>query len=539
MRVDQTGENILFVFGEGTVEAHVQIQYTGDPERFAWIVPVHGVPDVTVGSEALFTNLLASTVPTFSLRTATDSCPDATGGDEDAFGCGLDAQPEPPGSATPTSASDDGGGKQKVPEIVERKAVGSYDVTILGGGDPASVAMWLSANGYRHDAAADPILAEYASEGFLFLAVRLRAGKGLSEIHPLVLRYPGSAPCIPLRLTRIAAVPDMGVRAFFLGTERVVPSNFRHVVLDDAAFDWQTGASGYEAVVARAVDAPIANGHAFVTEYAGDSSVVSAAGLTDPRWNPSAYEHASAAETIELLSTTGLLRCLGGNCTSPHPLLLPLLEERLPPPAGVSSGALYSCPGCHADYLGSVAWSGPAFAAALTERIVAPGERAEEALRTSPYLTRLFTVLSPEEMTEDPEFHGRADLATVSNARTATLRRACDGRTGVALPSGREIAVDSPGTWPAPEGLPAAERVEEIPPQGPAVLLHDDGPAIDRTLATWNEPRSWPPETRFQATSGGDGCACSLRRTGPGRGAFLFVAAAAALPWRRRRRALR
>src|SRR5690606_8285409 len=39
MPVDQRGENILFVVDGDTVEAHVQIEYTGDPEKFAWIVP--------------------------------------------------------------------------------------------------------------------------------------------------------------------------------------------------------------------------------------------------------------------------------------------------------------------------------------------------------------------------------------------------------------------------------------------------------------------------------------------------------------------
>src|SRR5262245_61276936 len=38
MPVDQTGENVLFVMDGTSVEAHVQIQYQGDPARFAWIV---------------------------------------------------------------------------------------------------------------------------------------------------------------------------------------------------------------------------------------------------------------------------------------------------------------------------------------------------------------------------------------------------------------------------------------------------------------------------------------------------------------------
>jgi hypothetical protein len=60
--VDQTGENILFAIDEaaGTVEAHIQIQYTGDPLKFGWVIPVTAVPELAVGSELLFTNLLAA-----------------------------------------------------------------------------------------------------------------------------------------------------------------------------------------------------------------------------------------------------------------------------------------------------------------------------------------------------------------------------------------------------------------------------------------------------------------------------------------------
>jgi hypothetical protein len=44
MPVDQTGETIVFWVDESGsephTEAHIQIQYEGDAERFAWIIPV-------------------------------------------------------------------------------------------------------------------------------------------------------------------------------------------------------------------------------------------------------------------------------------------------------------------------------------------------------------------------------------------------------------------------------------------------------------------------------------------------------------------
>lgn len=83
MPVDQRGENILFVMQDGWVEAHVQIQYTGDPAKFAWIVPVMAMPEISAGSDPLFANLLAGTVPTFTLDTRFEDC-DGGGGGSDA-----------------------------------------------------------------------------------------------------------------------------------------------------------------------------------------------------------------------------------------------------------------------------------------------------------------------------------------------------------------------------------------------------------------------------------------------------------------------
>src|SRR5688500_11668957 len=44
--IDQSAEKILFeVNDDGSVTATVEIKYNGDPQDFAWIVPVSGTPD--------------------------------------------------------------------------------------------------------------------------------------------------------------------------------------------------------------------------------------------------------------------------------------------------------------------------------------------------------------------------------------------------------------------------------------------------------------------------------------------------------------
>jgi hypothetical protein len=63
MPVDQRGEDILFVQDGPEIEVHVRIQYTGEAQRFAWLVPLQALPEISIGSELLFANLGAATGP--------------------------------------------------------------------------------------------------------------------------------------------------------------------------------------------------------------------------------------------------------------------------------------------------------------------------------------------------------------------------------------------------------------------------------------------------------------------------------------------
>ncbi|MCP4449384.1 MAG: DUF2330 domain-containing protein [Myxococcales bacterium] len=48
----------------------------------------------------------------------------------------------------------------------------------------------------------------------LFLASNLVAGANTSDIKPLRMRFASDTPMIPLKLTAVAAEPDMTIRAY-------------------------------------------------------------------------------------------------------------------------------------------------------------------------------------------------------------------------------------------------------------------------------------------------------------------------------------
>src|SRR5262245_36666321 len=73
--IDQSGERVLFVLENGHVQAHIQIQFTGDADQFSWVVPVSTVPTFDVGSDEVFQALLGSTVPRYTRENRSfDSC---------------------------------------------------------------------------------------------------------------------------------------------------------------------------------------------------------------------------------------------------------------------------------------------------------------------------------------------------------------------------------------------------------------------------------------------------------------------------------
>ncbi len=485
MPVDQTGETIVFWIDESGpephTEAHIQIQYEGDAEKFAWIIPVTSVPEVLVGSQQLFDNMLAATVPTYAVNTQ------FVGDCNSDVGCGFAARNDAVALGEAGGGTEGGGDTgDGGPEILDRGLAGAFEYVTLTGDSVQEIVDWLDVAGYAQDPDAPPILEEYLQENFVFVAVKLRSGADVNEIHPLAVRYAGTEPCIPIRLTRIAAVDDMAIRAMFLGDQRLAPMNWPHVVINQTRLDWVNGAAAsYAGLVSLAIDE--AGGRGFVTEYAGTDDVVSTSNIVDTRWDPSAFEAIEPIAVVGELTTQALLDCGGGSCTFNHPQVEALLAKYLPAPNGVDEHAYWECVECYVDQIDLDAWMAqPGFAADFAERIVNPAQHAVDMLADATQLTRMFTLLSPHEMIEDPTFHLVDSLPDVDGTVSATRFNDCDGPDYFELPDGRKVVLSEVGTMPELEGNPAAERIELVPMMGPAQAEVDNSATIDALIEEWN-----------------------------------------------------
>ncbi len=249
--VDQNAERVVFAVDDaaGTTEMIVQIGFQGNASEFAWIVPLGSVP--VEGSLGTFPQAAITALDA-------NSSPQVYGGG----GClEFDA------AAGPPSADERG------PVTVHtREVVGPYDVAVIESTDPDALVAWLRDNSFRVTNPMQPYIADYTAAGMKFLALRLTNEAKVSDIEPFRMTLPGTSPVVPLKMTALAAEPEMGILVFVLGSQRFEGANWPNLEVDPAnlVYDWTTGQHNWVTEVARVVDA--AGGQGWVTETASSTA---------------------------------------------------------------------------------------------------------------------------------------------------------------------------------------------------------------------------------------------------------------------------
>lgn len=252
--VDQVAERILFTVNpNNTVTSLIEISYVGSAEDFSWILPIPeaiAAEDLAVpeGGSDVFDELHRLTDVQFI-------APDhecRTFGDDDF---------------TVAAASAEDGGV----EVFASGEVGPFGFDVIGAEDPQALVTWLRDNNYRVTPEMEPLIDIYVEEKFAFVAMRLLDGQDVNAIEPIEITYPGSQAMIPLRLTAVAANPNMPIFVWVFAEDQVVPANYGHMKIDTVELtfnDFGNGTDYTQLVTARA-DA--LDGRAFITEFAGPS----------------------------------------------------------------------------------------------------------------------------------------------------------------------------------------------------------------------------------------------------------------------------
>lgn len=407
--IDQAGEQIIFRQDGDMVTAVVLIQYVGDASDFSWVVPVPGIPEFSTGSDLIFAPLEFATRPQFVLETTGEACPQPRN-DLDFIGLG--------GSA-PTAA--DGEIADIGVEIVQELSVGPFDILVLSSDDAEALAKWLNDNEYDLSDRGEELIAPYVEEGMNFVALRLQQDKGVGDLQPLIMHYQSERPMIPIRLTAVAAKENMGVIAWLLGDSRAVPLNYLHVTPNYTRLNWYAGTNRayatYQGLITAAMDE--AGGQGFATDYAGrDPELV--AGL--PQVEPLTAELARIAG----FGDADFVAALASGLVFPRNKLFEMLRRHLPLPEGISE-FVYQIPATVADIFTPEELSAAraAILAELNENVIDPLAQTLAVFDGDPFVTRLYTTLSPEEMTVDPIFDFNPDLKGQSRERRAKMHLQC------------------------------------------------------------------------------------------------------------------
>ena len=191
----------MIVFDDIVEKIIFQIDYEGDAEDFAWVIPVPGYPKLFPVEDDIFYELHKLTQPP----------------SPSSFGCGWGANVQTPG------LEDEG------VHVWEENQVGIYHTTTLSATDPNSLVVWLNDNGYAFPAEGQEMLDYYVQQSWFFVAMKIQHEEIINSsenytgaIQPIGIMFFSDEMVYPLRISTLSA-PSWGteVLIYAFSAERV------------------------------------------------------------------------------------------------------------------------------------------------------------------------------------------------------------------------------------------------------------------------------------------------------------------------------
>jgi hypothetical protein len=224
-----------------------QIKYSGNPAAFAWVLPVSGTVDVGLSADLVFQALDGITQT--SIIPPPRNCPPPPRCDSqnDAFG------------AAPAAADAGSGGGVTV---TKREVVGPYETVQLEATDANALQSWLAQNGFSVPPDVQPVINQYVTEKFDFLALKLLPGKDVQDMRPVRVTTKGANAVLPLRMVAAGTGPVVGISLWVLGEGRYEPQNFPSfaITTDELVWDWAQNRSNYTDLRAQKTTASAGRG---------------------------------------------------------------------------------------------------------------------------------------------------------------------------------------------------------------------------------------------------------------------------------------
>lgn len=183
--IQETEQKAVIFHDEGVETLVISITFQGDANDFGWVIPVPARPDVSKGSDELFTSLEVLTGYSYSYN-------------EKYIGLGVS-------------------GIREADEvtIIETKKIDYYDVTVLSSTNEDALVDWLNDNGYDFPSSASYILDSYIENEWYFVAMRINPKSlGWSNVSeqlrtghatPVVISFETDKIVYPLKISSVVS----------------------------------------------------------------------------------------------------------------------------------------------------------------------------------------------------------------------------------------------------------------------------------------------------------------------------------------------
>lgn len=233
-----------------------QIQYSGNPTDFAWVLPIKPGAVIELSTDAWFEALEQGTLA--NVIAPPINCPNQGGG----FGCGSLALAE--------NFSGTGGGSDPHVTVLHEGTVGPYDTVTLMADQQGVLNDWLSSHGYNVDASTQPIIDAYVAEGFNFIALRLQPTKDVQQMKPVRVRTQGASAALPLRMVAAGTGPEVAITLFVISEGRYAADGFANTTVDNHFLAWDFVSNTSNFAELRSALLEQNGGATWLTAYAGE-----------------------------------------------------------------------------------------------------------------------------------------------------------------------------------------------------------------------------------------------------------------------------
>lgn len=221
-----TGHRMVLSISKTQAVLWDQIQYSGDPSEFSWVLPVKKGAFVEVANDAFFDVLETGTVTT--VQAPPEGCAPPNGGG--GIGCGA--------QDFASSARDEGGGYNGGVQVLHEGTVGPYDTVTLSAENPNALTEWLEDNGYDLPDDIKPTVDAYVEEGFDFIALKLQPNQGTSAMKPVRVITPGSGFTLPLRMVAAGVGDSVDIVLYVIGEGRYEAAGFGNTTVKPELVTW-------------------------------------------------------------------------------------------------------------------------------------------------------------------------------------------------------------------------------------------------------------------------------------------------------------